>query len=156
MWISTFFITLLLITTSGVSSWDYHHSWANEGKCNGENQSPIDIVASKQSDHVDTLQAERFVEMISKRTWSVVIKKKGHSLLAEFVEPVGDDFLSCPQFHFHIDGSEHTLKGRMFFAEFGGVGNGPGREKNEGRERNPGQEDKEKRRGREGEGEREK
>ena len=104
------------------ADWTYQQSWSDLGECSGASQSPIDInsrMALKSSSEADPLQAAIFINQISQSYHTVELKDpaKGHSLKYSFKPEIQSTELKCPQFHLHINQSEHTINGRFSFAE---------------------------------------
>jgi len=89
-----------------------------EKHCSGNKQSPIDIKNPEIAVVSDDLKIIDFLDAkINNTKFDVSINRKGHSLTFTFKNELKGKLFSCPQFHFHINESEHTFEGNHYFAE---------------------------------------
>jgi len=89
-----------------------------EKHCSGNKQSPIDIKNPEIAVLSDDLKIIDFLDnKINNTAFDVSIARDGDSLKFTFKNELKGNLFSCPQFHFHIDESEHTFEGNHYFAE---------------------------------------
>lgn len=106
----------------GAADWSYDSSWADLGQCSGGRQSPINIdsgLAMKSYSNSDELQASALIERVTQTLHTVTMANpaKGHSLKYQFTPEIQTENHKCPQFHLHINQSEHKIDNKFYFAE---------------------------------------
>jgi len=103
-------------------------NWSDQGQCNRNSQSPIDIIPNQISpapNQKDSVDVQAVMKKIQNNSFNFKVAegleklKNSHSLKFDFqpVLEIPEVGIKCPQFHFHIGTSEHTLNGKDYFAE---------------------------------------
>lgn len=113
----------LAIYASVAVDWTYtDNNWAElYTTCSGNRQSPINIQSSKAvAGNEDPVNARDVIAFTQNKqfSFSMTNTSEGHALKFSFTTEHAFNNVKCPQFHFHIDQSEHSIDDHLLFGEY--------------------------------------